>query len=131
MGAPLLAAGAVAQAAKFPERPIKIIVPFAAGGGVDAFARLIAEKLRQKNGWTTVIDNRPGANGTLGATAVKDAEPNGYTLLFSAGTHVMARHVMKSAPFDPIGDFSFIARVGEAPMMLIMSPKMAPRNSRS
>ena len=128
MGAPLLATQAVGQARTFPERPIRIVVPFAAGGGVDAFARLVAEKLRQKNGWTTVIDNRPGANGTLGATAVRDTDPNGYTLLFSAGTHVMARHVMKSAPYDPIGDFTLIARVGEAPMMLIMSPKMSPRN---
>jgi tripartite-type tricarboxylate transporter receptor subunit TctC len=127
VGAPLLATGAVGQARPFPERPIRIVVPFAAGGGVDAFARLLAEKLRQKHGWATVIDNRPGANGTLGAAAVKDAEPNGLTLLFSAGTHVMARHVMKSAPYDPMADFASIARVGEAPMMLIMSPKMAPR----
>jgi tripartite-type tricarboxylate transporter receptor subunit TctC len=127
VGAPLLVATAVGQGRKFPERPIRIVVPFAAGGGVDAFARLLAEKLRQKHGWATVIDNRPGANGTLGAAAVKDAEPNGLTLLFSAGTHVMARHVMKSAPYDPIGDFTLVARVGEAPMMLIMSPKMPPR----
>ena len=126
-GAPFLAARAVGQARKFPERPIRIIVPFAAGGGVDAFARLLAEKLRQKNGWATVIENRPGANGTVGGAAVRDAEPNGHTLLFSAGTHVMAREVMKSAPYDPMADFSLIARVGEAPMMLIMSPKMAPR----
>jgi tripartite-type tricarboxylate transporter receptor subunit TctC len=127
LGAPLLATGAVGQTSKFPERPIRIIVPFAAGGGVDAFARLLGEKLRQKHGWATVIDNRPGANGTLGATAVRDAEPNGLTLLFSAGTHVMARHVMKSAPYNPMADFAPVARVGEAPMMLIMSPKMAPR----
>lgn len=128
IGAPLLATRAAAQARKVPERPIRIIVPFAAGGGVDAFARLIAEKLRQKNGWTTVIDNRPGANGTLGGIAVRDAEPDGHTLLFSAGTHVMARHVMKSAPYDPIADFTSIAGVGQAPMMLVMAPKMSPRN---
>jgi tripartite-type tricarboxylate transporter receptor subunit TctC len=127
LGAPLLAPAALGQARKFPERPIRIIVPFAAGGGVDAFARLLAEKLRQTNGWATVIENRPGANGALGGTAVRDAEPNGLTLLFSAGTHVMAREVMKAAPYDPISDFSLIARVGEAPMMLIMSPKLPPR----
>src|SRR5918998_5980205 len=69
VGAPLLATGAVGQARPFPERPIRIVVPFAAGGGVDAFARLLGEKLRQKHGWATVIDNRPGANGTLGAAA--------------------------------------------------------------
>lgn len=108
------------------QRPIKIVVPFAAGGGVDVFARLIAEKLRQQHGWTLIVDNRPGANGSLGANAVRGAEADGATLLFSAGTHVMARHVMKSAPFDPIDDFATIARCGEAPMLLIASPKVKP-----
>ena len=101
-------------------------MPFAAGGGVDVFARLISDKLRQKNGLTIVVDNRAGANGSIGGNAVKNAAPDGTTLLFSAGTHVMARQVMKSAPYDPIDDFAAIARVGEAPMMLIASPKIAP-----
>ena len=114
-----------AQARKLGDRPIKIIVPFAAGGGVDVFARLLSEKLRQKNGLTIIVDNRAGANGSLGGNAVRIAEPDGTTLLFSAGTHVMARQVMKNAPYDPIGDFAAIARVGEAPMMLIASPKVA------
>ena len=109
-------------------RPIRIVVPFAAGGGVDVFARLISEKLRQKHGVTIVVDNRAGANGSIGGNAVKNAKPDGTTLLFSAGTHVMARQVMKSAPYDPLADFAAIARVGEAPMMLIASPKIAPNN---
>jgi tripartite-type tricarboxylate transporter receptor subunit TctC len=108
--------------------PIRIVVPFAAGGGVDVFARLISEKLRQKHGVTIVVDNRAGANGSIGGNAVKNAKPDGTTLLFSAGTHVMARHVMKSAPYDPLADFTAIARVGEAPMMLVVSPKVAPNN---
>ena len=114
-----------AQTRKLGDRPIKIIVPFAAGGGVDVFARLLSEKLRQKNGLTIIVDNRAGANGSLGGNAVRIAEPDGTTLLFSAGTHVMARQVMKNAPYDPIDDFAAIARVGEAPMMLIASPKVA------
>src|SRR5688572_10787028 len=107
------------------DAPIRMVVPFAAGGGVDVFARLISEKLRQKHGVTIVVDNRAGANGSIGGNAVKNAKPDGATLLFSAGTHVMARHVMKSAPYDPLADFTAIARVGEAPMMLIASPKIA------
>lgn len=122
----LVPAPSVAQSRKLGDRPIKIIVPFAAGGGVDVFARLLSEKLRQKNGLTIVVDNRAGANGSIGGNAVKTAEPDGTTLLFSAGTHVMARQVMKNAPYDPIDDFAAIARVGEAPMMLVMSPKLAP-----
>lgn len=121
-------ARAIAQPHKLADRPIRLVVPFAAGGGVDVFARLISEKLRQKHGLTVVVENRGGANGSIGGNAVKNADPDGTTLLFSAGTHVMARHVMKSAPYDPIEDFSAIARVGEAPMMLIASPKVAPNN---
>lgn len=126
--ASLVPAPSLAQARKLGDRPIKIIVPFAPGGGVDVFARLLSEKLRQKNGLTIVVDNRAGANGSLGGNVVKIAEPDGTTLLFSAGTHVMARQVMKNAPYDPIDDFAAIARVGEAPMMLIVSPKLAPNS---
>jgi tripartite-type tricarboxylate transporter receptor subunit TctC len=121
-------ARAVAQTRHLGDRPIRLIVPFAAGGGVDVFARLISEKLRQKNSLTIVVENRGGANGSIGGNVVKSAEPDGTTLLFSAGTHVMARHVMKNAPYDPMEDFVSIARVGEAPMMLIASPTVAPNN---
>ena len=121
-----VAARSVAQARRMDDRPIRIIVPFAAGGGVDVFARLISERLRQKNGLTIIVDNRAGANGAIGGNAVKNAEPDGTTLLFSAGTHVMARQVMKNAPYDPIDDFASIARVGEAPMILVASPKVLP-----
>lgn len=123
--AALVTAPTFAQPRKLPDRPIRLIVPFAAGGGVDVFARLLAEELRQKNALTVIVENRPGANGSIGAHQVLNAEPDGTTLLFSAGTHVMAQQVMKSAPYDPIEDFASIARVGEAPMLLVASPKIA------
>lgn len=115
--------GVSAQPAKYPAHPIKIVVPFAAGGGVDAFARLLGKQIEEKRGATVVIENRPGANGTLGANGVLQSQPDGYTLLFSAATHVMARQVMSKVPFDPVTDFTAIARVGEAPMLVVMSPK--------
>lgn len=118
----------MAQARKTSDRPIRLVVPFAAGGGVDVLARLVSDKLRQKHALTIVIDNRAGANGSIGGNVVKTAQPDGTTLLFSAGTHVMARQVMKSAPYDPIEDFAAVARIGEAPMMLVASPKVAPRS---
>src|SRR5882672_8743931 len=124
----VVSAPSVAETRKISDRPIRIVDQFAAGGGVDVFARLISEKLRQKNGMTIIVDNRAGANGSIGGNAVKTAEPDGTTLLFSAGTHVMARQVMKNAPYDPIDDFAAIARVGEAAMMLIVSPKVAADN---
>lgn len=115
---------AFAQTKTFPDRPIRMVVPFAAGGGVDVFARLIAEKLKETKGYTVVVENRGGANGTLGGNVVKLSEPDGYNILFSAGTHVMAKSVMKAPPYDPIEDFTPIARAGEAPMMLVMAPRL-------
>ncbi|MDC7789707.1 tripartite tricarboxylate transporter substrate binding protein [Rhodoplanes sp. TEM] len=118
----LAAAPVLAQSDALPKRPIRLIVPFAAGGGVDVFARLLAEKLKEKNGITIVVENRGGANGSIGGSAVRTAEPDGTTLLFSAATHVMARQVMKSPPYDPVTDFTPVARVGEAPMLVVMAP---------
>lgn len=117
---------ALAQDAKFPNRPIRIIVPFAAGGGVDVYARLLTEKMAQQTGAVFVVENRPGGSATIGGNAVKIAAGDGHTLLFSAATHVMARHVIKSAPYDPLTDFAPVARVGEAPMLLVMTPGRKP-----
>lgn len=117
----------LAQSATFPDRPIRLVVPFAAGGGVDVFARLLADQLKQQSNYAFVVENRAGANGTVGGISVRNAEPNGYTWLFSAGTHVMARFVMKSPPYDPLTDFIPIARAGDAPMMLVMAPDRSPR----
>jgi tripartite-type tricarboxylate transporter receptor subunit TctC len=127
-GASAFSPSAFAQGEKFPSRPIRIIVPFAAGGGVDVYARLLADKMAQQTGAVFVIDNRPGGNSTIGGNAVKTAAADGYTLLFSAATHVMARHVLKNAPYDPLADFASIARVGEAPMLLVMAPNRKPAN---
>lgn len=127
-GATALPRALAAQPSGFPNRPIRMVVPFAAGGGVDVFARLLAEKLKETRGYTIVVDNRSGGSGTVGGQAVRQAAPDGYTVLFSAGTHVMAQSVMKSAPYDPIVDFTPIARAGEAPMLLVMSPKLPQKN---
>ncbi|RAI44869.1 Bug family tripartite tricarboxylate transporter substrate binding protein [Rhodoplanes roseus] len=118
LGAPF----AGAQNADFPNRTIRLVVPFAPGGGVDVFARLLAEKIKEKNGVTVVVENRGGANGSIGGAAVRSADPDGYTLLFSAATHVMAKQVMRNPPYDPVTDFVPVARVGEAPMLVVMAP---------
>lgn len=107
---------------------IRMIVPFAPGGGVDAYARLIAQHLKDKQGLDVIVENRAGSNGVVGGLAVAGTEPNGASLLFSASTHVMARQVMKNAPYDPLTAFTPIARVGEAPMLVVMSPKR-PQNT--
>jgi len=117
-----------AQGTKFPEqdRTIKIIVPFAAGGGVDNAARLMGDQLRKQLNVTVIVDNRPGASGTLGGRAVQTAPADGYTLLFSAATHVLAKQVLANPPYDPKSDFAPVARVGEAPLMLVIGPQAQP-----
>lgn len=121
----LAAAPASAQVAKFPEtdKTIRIVVPFSAGGGVDNAARLLSEQLRKQLGVTVIVDNKAGASGTIGGNAVKTATADGYTLLFSAATHVLAKQVLSNPPYDPQTDFAPVARVGEAPLMLVISPQ--------
>jgi tripartite-type tricarboxylate transporter receptor subunit TctC len=117
-----------AQTVKFPDRLVRIVVPFAAGGGVDNVARLLAQQLHtQLGGVPVIVENRAGANGSLGGKAVQTAPADGYTLLFSAATHVLAKEVMSTPPYDPQTDFAPIARVAEAPLMLVIAPTLAPR----
>lgn len=115
-----------AKAATFPDKTqtLRIVVPFAAGGGVDNAARLLGEQLRKQLGMTVIVDNKAGASGTIGGSVVKAATGDGYTLLFSAATHVLARQVLANAPYDPATDFAPVARVGEAPLMLVISPQL-------
>jgi tripartite-type tricarboxylate transporter receptor subunit TctC len=114
-----------AQGSKFPEKDktIRIVVPFAAGGGVDNVARLLGEQLRKQLGLTVIVDNKAGASGTIGGNAVKTAAADGYTLLFSAATHVLAKQVLSNSPYDPQTDFAPVARVAEAPLMLVIAPQ--------
>lgn len=110
---------------KFPEpgQTFKLVVPFAAGGGVDTAARRLAEELRKQQGLTVVVENRAGGSGTVGGRAVQSAPADGTTLLFSAATHVLAKQVLPSVPYDPQADFTPVARVGEAPLMLVIAPR--------
>jgi tripartite-type tricarboxylate transporter receptor subunit TctC len=121
-----IAPAAAQSGSQYPDRPIRLVVPFAPGGGVDVFARILADKLKERKVFNIVVENRAGANGSVGGSVVQHASPDGYTLLFSAATHVMARQVMHDAPYDPVTDFRPIARVGAAPMLLVMSPDLAP-----
>lgn len=124
-----LASPIVAQAAAFPEpdRLLRIVVPFAAGGGVDSAARLLAHQLGKQLGLPVIVENRAGASGTLGGKYVQTSPADGYTLLFSAATHIYARQVLKNPPYDPQTDFAPIARVGEAPLMLVVAPELEAR----
>ena len=127
MAVALCAAPAVAQQGAFPDKTIRVIVPFAAGGGVDVMARLFAEKVAPILGVPVIVENRAGASGTVGGQAVYQSAPDGYTLLFVPLTHVMANIVLKSVPYNSVDDFTPVARVGESSMLVVQSTKMAPK----
>ncbi len=114
-----------AQAA-WPTRPVRIVVPFAAGGTTDLLARALAPELGKAFGQTFIVDNRPGAGGNLGADAVAKAAPDGYTLLMgTVGTHGINQSLYPKLPFDPIKDFAPITLVAGVPNVLVMNPAKA------
>lgn len=106
---------------KYPDGPVKIIVPFAPGGGVDNAARLLARQLQTNLNVPFIVENKPGANGSIGGKFVQTSAPDGKTLLFSASTHTLAKQVMANPPYDPVTDFSYVARVGEAPLLMVIT----------
>lgn len=118
-----LARPAVGQGA-WPNRTIRMIVPYTPGAATDAMARLAAQKLQEKLGVTVVVENRPGANGAVGSQAVLQAPADGYTIMGSASIHPMARHVMRAAPYDPVADFIPVARTARGPLVLVMNPRL-------
>jgi tripartite-type tricarboxylate transporter receptor subunit TctC len=111
-----------ALAQDWPSRPIRVVVPYPPGGPADIMARLATQLIQEKLGGTVVVENRSGANGTLGGEAVWKAAPDGYTLLAAPSVHVLARHVLRAVPYDPVKDFTPIVRYGEAPLLVLANP---------
>jgi len=126
----IVAAGAgVAHAQNYPLRPIKLIVPWPAGGGVDTAARMIADPLAQRLGQPVVIDNRPGAAGNIGTAVAAHEKPDGYTLLMaSLSPHAVNPHLYDKLGFEPIKDFAPVALVYTVPSFLVV-PGASPANS--
>lgn len=119
-----VAAGASAQGG-YPDRPIRLVVPFAPGGETDIFARSIAGRLGDVLGQPIVLENRAGATGIVGCEFVAKSAPNGYTLIFgTAATHALNLAVFKSLPYHPLRDFEPIAFVGSVPLVLFVHPSM-------
>jgi tripartite-type tricarboxylate transporter receptor subunit TctC len=118
----LLPGIAVAQAQGFPNKPIRIIVPFAAGSASDVIARLFGQKITDYLGQPVIVESRPGANGTIGALAVVKAPADGYTLLFGTNTTYSAIHsIMKNVPFDPEKDLAPVSFLGVLPQIVCVS----------
>ena len=117
-----LAATVHAAAQSYPARPIKLVVPFPAGGPPDTIARLVADRISSRLGQTVVIDNRPGAGATIGTRAVANAEPDGYTLLFASTTSLsIGPALFKNLDYDPIRSFAPVASVSIGSMVVAVS----------
>jgi tripartite-type tricarboxylate transporter receptor subunit TctC len=122
--------GAMAQGA-WPNRPVRVIIPFPPGGTLDAVGRQLAQKLGEQMGQPFVVDNRPGGNGTIGADQVAKAPADGYTLLFNASTFVSAPMTMKSVPYGVVKDFSPIALVAKAPLSVAINKNLPVTDIKS
>ncbi|WPH13460.1 Bug family tripartite tricarboxylate transporter substrate binding protein [Variovorax paradoxus] len=109
----------------YPKQPIKLIVPFAAGSGTDAVARITAQMLGEALKASVIVDNRAGANGVIAAEFVAKAPPDGYTLFMTTNTtHSANPSLMKSLPYDPVKDFAPVSRIGNLPFMLVVNNEL-------
>lgn len=118
-----------ASAQAYPSKPLKMIAPYPAGGGVDAVARLVAERLALRIGQPIVVDNKPGAAATIGGDALAKSAPDGYTLMVGSVTdYAIAPHVHKALAFDQRKDFAPIVEIGYGTVVLVVNADFAPRS---
>jgi tripartite-type tricarboxylate transporter receptor subunit TctC len=132
---PLIALAAIgingtASAQTYPNRPIRMVVPYAAGGSVDIIARVIAAKLSDNLGQPVIVENRTGAGGNAGADVVAKSPPDGYTMLLAAAGLAISGALYKNLPFDPVKDFAPVTQVIESAFVLLESPKVPAANLR-
>lgn len=121
-------AHAQTSTAKYPTKPVRMIIGFPAGGPSDILGRLVAQKLTEAFGQQTIVDNRPGASGNIGAEYVAKAAPDGYTLLLIPATHAVNPSIYKRVPYDPVRDFSTVSLVAEGPFILVVHPSLPVKN---
>ena len=120
----VLSAAAALAADQYPQRPVRVIVPYPPGGAVDAVARLTGQKLGEAFGQNFIIDNRSGANGVIGGEIVARAQPDGYTLLSTASIHIINPLVVGKVPYDAIRDFAPVSQVAAGPLLLVAHPSL-------
>jgi len=119
----LMAFAVASQAQPWPGQPIKIIVPFTPGTGMDTIARAVSPKLSERLGQPVIVQNTPGASGNIGADAVAKAAPDGYTVLMGANTMLIASQLYQNVPFNPVKDFSSVSMAAYGTLMLVSNPK--------
>ncbi|MBI3917619.1 MAG: tripartite tricarboxylate transporter substrate binding protein, partial [Betaproteobacteria bacterium] len=122
-----IAGSAAAQQAAYPTKSIRLLVPFPPGGGTDLMARIVAQKTSEAFGQSVIVDNRPGAGGTIGAEMAVRAAPDGYTLIVVSGSYATNAGVYKLA-YDPIKDIQPIILVGESVFIVVVHPQVPAKN---
>jgi tripartite-type tricarboxylate transporter receptor subunit TctC len=125
--AAVIASGGVASAADYPDRPVKMIAPFTAGGPTDLVARLLADKLSQSLGRQFYVENRTGAGGNVGMTQAARSAPDGYTILVASSSYVVNPSLYANNPYDPFKDFAPVTLAGAAPNILVVHPSVAAK----
>ena len=122
--------GGVRAEEPYPNKPVRLIVPFAAGSLTDAVGRLIGQELGKRLGQNVIVEDRPGANAQLGASFVAKTTPDGYTLMATTNTaHAANPHLYKKLPYDPIKDFIPLVRIGTIPFMLVVNTSLPVKNT--
>ncbi|MBC5765266.1 Bug family tripartite tricarboxylate transporter substrate binding protein [Ramlibacter albus] len=114
--------------ASYPNKPIRLVVPFAPGGFTDVVARILGQKLSVAMGQQVVVDNKPGAGSTIGTDFVAKSAPDGYTLLMVSSTHVISPWIYKSLPYDPLKSFSVVGKLADSAYVLLVNPKVPAKN---
>src|SRR5687767_1708372 len=113
-----------AHAQGYPSKPVRMIVPFAPGGGTDIQARLLSRKFQESTGQTFIVDNRPTANGMLGPELVAKSAPDGYTILFMSAALAVNTTLVKKLAFNPITDLEGVSLVSSVPLVLVVHPSL-------
>lgn len=121
-------ATASTEAQTYPSRPIRLVLPFAAGGLVDVPGRILAQKLSEALGQPVVVENRAGAGSTIGADNVAKSKPDGYTLMITSTTHVISANLYKQLPYDSLRDFTMVMKLAEGPYVLVVHPSLAAKS---
>jgi tripartite-type tricarboxylate transporter receptor subunit TctC len=124
----ILAAGRVAAESQYPDRPIRLIVPFPPGGGTDNLGRLVAKALGDRLGQTVVVENRGGAGGNIGTAATAQAVPDGYTVLLNGNGMAIADRLFRNPGFNYLKDFAYVARTASTPMLLVVNEHVPVRD---
>jgi tripartite-type tricarboxylate transporter receptor subunit TctC len=124
MAATLPTAVAQSIADRYPEKPIRIIVPFAPGGSVDVLARAVGQKMEERWGQPVIVETRPGASTLIGTTAAAQAAPDGYTLLISVSNHTTNPAIQSKMPYDTLKDFKPVSLMARTPIVLYANPKL-------